>query len=107
MITTLAWVVLLTALTRPLRLVWRHESSRRKPLHRLRPQEMAGFSRLSGVRQTPSYCVGNVGILPSYARYAAQESGEIRDRQSGIRDQQSGIRNRRSSIKIRSCFLDP
>src|SRR5580693_7818257 len=54
MITTLAWVVLLTALTRPLRQGLRHESTRREPL---KPDavfedkaEFAGFAGPAGAQ---------------------------------------------------------
>src|SRR5579862_8039677 len=78
MITTLAWVVLLTALTRPLRQVLRPSSPARSPESRMRSLMTKPNSRVRRVRQARSHGLGNLGILASYARDAGQEPGESR-----------------------------
>src|SRR5580704_15094560 len=98
MITILAWVVLLTALTRPLRQVLRHESTRREPRKPDAVFEDKAEFAIRRVRQARSHSLGNLGILARYARDAGQKSGEseagirvpgIRYRGSGIGDQVS------------------
>src|SRR5580704_14328805 len=101
MFTTLAWVVLLTALTRPLRQVLRHESTRREPRKPDAVFEDKAEFAIRRVRQARSHRFGNLGILASYARDAGQKSGD-----QGSARQGSGIRDQGSGIKMRPSFLD-
>src|SRR5580704_3774417 len=90
MFTTLAWVVLLTALTRPLRQVLRHESTRREPRKPDAVFEDKAEFAIRRVRQARSHHLGN---LASYARDAGQKSGDQGSacQASGIRDQDGAV----------------
>ena len=107
MITTLAWVVLLTALTRPLRQVLRHESTRREPLKPDAVFEDKAEFAIGRVRQARSHRFENLGILASYARHAGQESGESRfpdpcHRNAGITSRANRLTECRASSAVMS-----